>query len=157
MKLKKDLLDALTGLASFPVPPSIVAQEFEQIWQQFETARKAGTQDEDDKTKDDETLKAEYGLIAERRVRLGLLLSEIGRVNNITVSEQELDRALYRQAMQYQGQEMQMLELFRKYPQLMNNVRGPLLEDKVVDFVLELARVTDTIVSPEELTKDTPT
>jgi trigger factor len=151
MRLKKQLLDALTDLASFPVPPSIVAQEFEQIWQQLEQARKAGTQDEEDKGKDDDTLKAEYGAIAERRVRLGLLLAEIGRVNSITVSEQELDRALYQRAMQYQGQEMQMLEFFRKYPQLTNSVRGPLLEDKVVDFVLELAKVTETVVSPEEL------
>jgi trigger factor len=154
MRLKKALLDALTGLADFPVPASIADQEFDQIWQQFEAARKAGTQDEEDKEKDDDTLKAEYRAIAERRVRLGLLLAEIGRVNNITVSEQELDRALYQRAMQYQGQEAQMLEFFRKYPQLTNSVRGPLLEDKVVDFVLELAKVTDVVVSPEELVKE---
>ena len=154
MRLKKSLLDALTKLADFPVPTSIADQEFEQIWQQFEAAQKAGTQDEEDKGKDEDTLKAEYRAIAERRVRLGLLLAEIGRINNITVSEQELDRALYQRAMQYQGQEMQMLEFFRKYPQLTNSVRGPLLEEKVVDFVLELAKVTDTIVTPEELAKE---
>lgn len=157
MRLKKELLDALSGMADFPVPPSIVAQEFTQIWQQFETARKAGTQDEEDKTKDDDTLKADYGAIAERRVRLGLLLAEIGRVNSITVSDQELDRAMYQQAMQYSGQEMQMMELFRKYPQLTNSVRGPLLEDKVVDFVLELARIEDKIVPPDELMKEAAT
>jgi trigger factor len=153
MRLKKDLLDALTGLAAFPVPPSILAQEFDQIWQQLDKARKAGTEDAEDKGKDDETLRAEYGIIAERRVRLGLLLAEIGRVNNITVSDQELDRALYQRAMQYPGQEAQMLEFYRKYPQLSNTVRGPLLEDKVVDFVLELAKVTDIVVGPEELRK----
>ena len=147
VRLKKALLDALTGLADFPVPTTIADQEFDQIWTQFEAAQKAGTQDED-------TLKAEYRAIAERRVRLGLLLAEIGRINNITVTEQELDRALYQRAMQYQGQEMQMLEFFRKYPQLTNSVRGPLLEDKVVDFVLELAKVTDVIVTPEELAKE---
>ncbi len=87
-------------------------------------------------------------------MRLGLLLAEIGRVNSITVSEQEIDRALYQRAMQYPGQESQMLELMRKYPQFTSNVRGPLLEDKVVDFVLELAKVTDTVVTPEELAKD---
>jgi trigger factor len=152
--VKRQLLDALTKLADFPVPPTIAEQEFEQIWQQFEAARKAGTQDEEDKTKDDDTLKAEYRAIAERRVRLGLLLAEIGRLNNITVSEQELDRALYQRAMQYKGQEMQMLEFYRKYPQLTNSVRGPLMEDKVVDFVLELATITDTVVSPEELAKE---
>jgi trigger factor len=154
MRLKKDLLDALTGLAAFPVPPSILAQEFDQIWQQLEKARTDGTLDEDDKGKDEETLRTEYGAIAERRVRLGLLLAEIGRVNAINVTEQELDRALYQRAMQYQGQEMQMLELFRKYPQLTNSVRGPLLEDKVVDFVLELAKVTEVEVTPEELAKE---
>jgi trigger factor len=154
IRLKKALLDALSGLTDFPVPPSIADQEFEQIWQQFEQARTAGTQDEEDKAKDDDTLKAEYRVIAERRVRLGLLLAEIGRLNNITVTEQELDRALYQRAMQYQGQEMQMLEFFRKYPQLTNSVRGPLLEDKVVDFVLELAKVTDSIVTPEELAQE---
>jgi trigger factor len=154
MRLKKALLDALSGLADFPVPVSIADQEFEQIWQQFEAARKAGTQDEEDKGKDDDTLKAEYRAIAERRVRLGLLLAEIGRINNITVTEQELNRALYQRAMQYPGQEAQMLEFFQKYPQLTNTVRAPLLEDKVVDFVLELAKVTDTVVTPEELAKD---
>ena len=154
MRLKKELLDELTKMADFPVPASIADQEFDQIWQQFEAARKAGTQDEEDKTKDDETLRSEYRTIAERRVRLGLLLAEIGRINNITVTDQELDRALYQRAMQYQGQEMQMLELFRKYPQLSNTVRGPLLEDKVVDFVLELAKVTDAVVTPEELAKE---
>jgi len=154
MRLKKELLDALSGMASFPVPESILTQEFNQIWQQFEQARKAGTQDDEDKGKDDETLKAEYRTIAERRVRMGLLLAEIARMNNITVSEQELDRALYQRAMQYQGQEMQMLELFRKYPQLTNSVRGPLLEDKVVDFVLELAKVADVIVTPEQLMQE---
>jgi trigger factor len=154
IRLKKSLLDALSGMADFPVPSSIADQEFDQIWQQFEAARTAGTQDEEDKTKDDDTLKAEYRAIAERRVRLGLLLAEIGRVNNITVTEQELDRALYQRAMQYPGQETQMLEFFRKYPQLTNSVRGPLLEDKVVDFVLELAKVTDSVVTPEELAKE---
>jgi trigger factor len=153
-RLKKALLDALSAMVDFPVPASIADQEFEQIWQQFEAARKAGTQDEEDKGKDDDTLKAEYRTIADRRVRLGLLLAEIGRINNITVTEQELDRALYQRAMQYPGQEMQMLEFFRKYPQLSNSVRGPLLEDKVVDFVLELAKITDQVVTPEELAKD---
>jgi trigger factor len=156
MKLKKALLDALSNMADFPVPASIADQEFAQIWQQFETARKNGTQDEADKSKDDDTLKSEYRAIAERRVRLGLLLSEIGRVNNITVTSQEVDRALYQRAMQFPGQEMQMLEMMRKYPRLMDSVRGPLLEDKVVDFVLELAKISDTVVSPEELSKEEP-
>lgn len=154
MRLKKDLLDALTKLADFPVPPSILTQEFDQIWQQLEQARKAGTEDAEDKAKDEDTLRADYMAIAERRVRMGLLLAEIGRINAIVVSEQELDRAIYQRAMQFPGQEMQMLEVFRKYPNLTNSVRGPLLEDKVVDFVLELAKVTEETVTPEVLNAD---
>jgi trigger factor len=154
LRVKKALLDKLSDMIDFPVPASIADKEFEQIWQQFEEARKNGTQDEADKTKDDDTLKAEYRNIAERRVRLGLLLAEVGRLNNITVTELELDRALYQRARQYPGQEAQMLEFYRKYPQLMDSVRGPLLEEKVVDFVLELAKVTDTVVAPEELAKE---
>jgi trigger factor len=154
VRLKKALLDALSKMTDFPVPLSIADREFDGIWRQFEAAREAGTLDEEDKAKDDDTLKSDYRAIAERRVRLALLLAEIGRINSITVSEQEVDRALYQRAMQYRGQETQMLELMRKYPQFTDNVRGPLLEDKVVDFVLELAKVTDTIVSPEELAKE---
>jgi trigger factor len=158
VRLKKDLLDALTVTASFMVPPSMVEDEFKQIWSQLEQARKAGTEDAEDKGKDDETLTAEYRPIAERRVRLGLLLAEIARSNSITVTDQELNRAVYARAMQYPGQEAQMLELYQKYPQFSNSVRGPLMEDKVVDFVLELANVTDRVVAPEELAKelDTP-
>jgi trigger factor len=154
MRLKKSLLDALSNLADFPVPPSIADQEFEQIWQQLDAARKAGNEDAEDKGKDEETLRAEYRAIAERRVRLGLLLAEIGRINNISVSDRELQGALWQRAMQYPGQEQQMMDFFQKYPQLTNSVRGPLLEDKVVDFVLELAKVTDVVVTPEELAKD---
>jgi trigger factor len=155
-RLKKVLLDALTGLVDFPVPPSIVDEEFKQIWDQFEKARTAGTQDEEDKGKDDDTLKAEYRAIAERRVRLGLLLAEIATVNAITVSQQELDRALYARVSQFKGQEMQMFDLFKQYPEMMNTIRGPILEDKVVDFVLELANVTEQVVPPLTLLNDDP-
>ncbi|HVY14386.1 MAG TPA: trigger factor [Rhodopila sp.] len=154
MRIKKDLLDVLSKLADFPVPPSILSQEFDQIWRQLEQAREAGTEDAEDKGKDEATLRADYGAIAERRVRTGLLLAEIGRVNGIAVTEQELNQALYRRAMQFTGQEAQMLELFRKHPQLTDSVRGPLLEDKVVDFVLELAKVTEETVTPDELMAD---
>ncbi len=153
-RLKKQLLDALTAMSSFPVPPSMVDEEFNNIWQRLEQERKAGTEDVEDKGKDDATLEAEYRPIAERRVRLGLLLAEIARQNTITITEQELNRAVYARAMQFQGQEMQMLELYRKYPQLTETVRGPLMEDKVVDFVLELTTVTDQLVSPEELARE---
>jgi trigger factor len=156
LRLKKELLDALAGMVSFPVPESLANAEFDQIWRQFEQARKAGTEDEEDKNKDEETLKAEYRAIAERRIRLGLLLAEIARQNNIAVTEQEVTRGIIQRAMQYPGQESQMMELYRKYPHLTDGVRGPLLEDKTVDFILELAKVTDTTVTMEELMQESP-
>lgn len=154
LRLKRSLLDALTEVAQFPVPESMATMEFDQIWQRIEADKAADKLDEADKGKDDETLRAEYRAIAERRVRLGLLLSEIGRINGISVSADEMNRAMRAQAAQYPGQEAQMMELFRKYPAIAENVRGPIQEDKVVDFVLELAKVSDEIISIEELQKD---
>jgi trigger factor len=154
LRIKRALLDALADIASFPVPQSMVDAEFSQIWQRLEADRKAGKIDDDDAGKDDETLKAEYRAIAERRVRLGLLLSEIGRTNAITVTPDELTRALRAEAGRYPGQEKTVLEFFRKNPQAMDSLRGPIFEEKVVDFVLELAHVTDSVVSPEELARE---
>ena len=130
----------------------MVEAEFAQIWQRVEQDLKAGNLDEDDKGKDEETLKAEYRGISERRIRLGLLLSEIGRTNNITVTGDELARAMRQEAGRYPGQEQQVMEFFRKNPQAAENLRSPIFEEKVVDFMLELAQVTDRQVSPEELT-----
>ena len=104
---------------------------------------KAGRLDADDQGKDEETLKAEYRRIAERRIRLGLLLSEIGRTNNIQVGQDELTRAMRNEAARYPGQERQVLEFFQKNPGAVENLRAPIFEEKVVDFMLELAKVTD--------------
>jgi len=154
MRIKRELLDALSERATFPVPPTMVEGEFAQIWQRLEADRKEGKLDDDDKGKDDETLKAEYGAIAERRVRLGLLLSEIGRANNINVTVEEMNRAMRVEAGRYPGQEQKVLDFFRKNPQAADTLRGPIFEEKVVDFVLELAQVTDSVVTPEELARD---
>ncbi len=151
-RIKRDLLDALAKVASFPAPEGMVQAEFDSIWQRIEADRAKGEQDEDDKGKDDETLKAEYRAIAERRVRLGLLLAEIGRANNITVGNDELTRAMRTEASRYPGQEQQVMEFFRKNPQAAESLRGPILEEKVVDFVLELAKVSENVVPVEELT-----
>ena len=110
--------------------------------------------DEADKEKDEDTLKAEYKAIADRRVRLGLLLSEIGRAQNIVVSPDEMQRAMHMEASRYPGQEQQILELFRKNPNIAETLRGPIFEEKVVDFILELAKVTNSEVTPEELAKE---
>jgi trigger factor len=154
MRIKRQLLDALAAHATFTVPESLTDSEFEQIWQRVEADRKQGQVDADDAGKDDETLKAEYRSIAERRVRLGLLLAEIGRQNNIVVGADEMTRAMRTEAGRYPGQEAQVMEFFRKNPQAAESLRGPIFEEKVVDFVLELARVTDVSITPEELARE---
>lgn len=154
LKLKRELLDALASQVSFAVPDSMVEAEFSQIWERIEADRAKGQVDDEDAGKDDDTLKAEYRAIAERRVRLGLLLAEIGRVANIGVTPEEMNRAMIREAQRYPGQEQMVVEFFRKNPQAADSLRGPIYEEKVVDYVLELAKVTDKIVPPEELTAE---
>ncbi|WP_043364452.1 trigger factor [Belnapia sp. F-4-1] len=151
LKVKRSLLDGLAERASFPVPEGMVEAEFAQIWQRVEADMKAGRLDEDDKGKDEEVLKADYRAIAERRIRLGLLLSEIGRTNNISVTADELSRAMRQEAARYPGQEQQVMEFFRKNPQAAENLRSPIFEEKVVDFMLELAKVSERNVAPDEL------
>lgn len=154
MRLKRDLLDALTKLVDFPVPPSLVEREFEQIWARVQEDLKAGRADDEDRGKDEETLRADYRAIAERRVRLGLLLAEIGRTNQIQVQPDEMTRAMRAEAGRYPGQEAQVMEFFRKNPQAAEGLRGPIFEDKVVDFILELAKVEDRTVPAEELSAE---
>jgi trigger factor len=154
LRLKRQLLDALADVAKFASPEGMVEQEFSQIWQRLEADRQAGRLDEDDKDKDEETLKADYRAIAERRVRLGLLLAEIGRVNSITVAQDEMSRAMRAEAMRYPGQEQNVFEFFRQNPRATDTLRGPLFEEKVIDFILELAKVEEKTVSLEELSKE---
>ncbi|PWS34954.1 trigger factor [Falsiroseomonas bella] len=152
MKVKRALLDALSERASFTVPEGMVDAEFSQIWQRVEADLKAGNLDDEDKDKDEATLKADYRAIAERRIRLGLLLSEIGRTNNIQVSNDELANAMRTEASRYPGQEKQVIEFFRNNPQAVDGLRAPIFEEKVVDFVLELAQVNEKQVAPKDLT-----
>ena len=151
MRIKRELLDVLAERADFPAPQNLVEAEFGAIWQRVEQDLASGQVDDEDRGKDPETLKAEYRAIADRRVRLGLLLSEIGRAAGIQVSQAELTQALRTEAARYPGQEMQVVEFFRKTPQAIEQLRGPLFEDKVVDYILEMAKVEDRLVSPEEL------
>jgi trigger factor len=104
-----------------------------------------------DAKEDDEALKADYRRIAERRVRLGLLLAEVGRRNNITVSQDELNQAITREARRHPGYERQVLEFYRQNPEAIANLRAPIFEDKVVDFIVELARVEERQISPQDL------
>jgi trigger factor len=157
LRLKRQLLDALAGLTQFASPEGMVEQEFNQIWQRLEADRQADRLDEEDKSKDEETLKADYRAIAERRVRLGLLLAEIGRVNSITVAADEMTRAMRVEASRYPGQEQQVFEFFRQNQRAAETLRGPLFEEKVVDFILELAKVEDKTVTAEDLAKEPET
>ena len=154
LRLKRELLDQLAKLARFDTPPSMVDAEFGQIWQRIEADRASGQLDEEDREKDEATLKQEYGAIAERRVRLGLLLAEIGRQRGIAVSNEELNRALRIEASRYPGQEAQVIEFFRKNPQAIEGVRGPIFEEKVVDYVIEMATVTEKPATLEELQEE---
>jgi trigger factor len=153
-KLKRDLLDKLAAAHSFEVPPGMLDMEFEQIWGQVEADRKRGVDDPEHKGKTDDQLKDEYKAIAVRRVRLGLLLAEVGRANEIQVAPEEVNRALGEQARRFPGQERQVIEYYRSNPELLAQLRAPIFEDKVVDFILELAKVADKTVTTEELFKE---
>jgi trigger factor len=154
VRIKRELLDLLAKHADFPVPLGMVEAEFGQIWARLEADRKAGQEDEEDRGKDEATLRAEYHAISERRVRLGLLLAEIGRTNNITVTDAEMNRAARVEASRFPGQERQVLEFFANNPQAAEQLRAPIYEEKVVDHVLSVAQVTDKLVDAEELARD---
>lgn len=156
-RLKRQLLDKLAEAHDFTVPQGLVDSEFESIWKQVETDKEHGTLDPDDEGKSDEQLKSEYRAIAERRVKLGLLLSEVGRINNIQVSNDEVSRAVMNEARRYPGQERQVVEYYQKSPQALAQIRAPLYEDKVVDFIVELAKVTERKVTPAELSAEIET
>lgn len=153
-KAKRGLLDVLDDKHDFDLPPKMVEQEFNQIWQQVQTEMDAGRTPEEDKDKSEDDLKEEYSKIAERRVRLGLVLAEIGRVAEIQIDEQEVQQALIREARNFPGQERQVIEFFQKDPNAMAQLRAPIYEDKVVDHILEVAKVKEETVSKEELLKE---
>jgi trigger factor len=109
------------------------------------------SEEQADKTEDEEALKADYRRIAERRVRLGLLLAEVGRSNNITVTQDELNQAITREARRHPGYERQVLDFYRQNPEAVGHLRAPIFEDKVVDFIVELAKVEERKISPQDL------
>ncbi|THD80978.1 MAG: trigger factor [Phenylobacterium sp.] len=153
-KLKRALLDQLDEKHDFPLPPKMVEAEFASIWQQVQQDKEAGQLPEDDVKKTDEELQTEYRKIAERRVRLGLVLAEIGRANNVQVTEQELANAMRQEAMRYGQQAQQIFDLLRNNPNAQAQIRAPLFEDKVVDLIVEKAKVKDKKVSKDELMKE---
>ena len=153
-RLKRQLLDALDQRHKFDLPPTLVTQEFENVWQTVENDLKSqGRTFADEGTTEDEA-KAEYRKIAERRVRLGLVIAEIGDKNQIKVTDEEVQRAVVERARQFPGQEQQVWEYYRNNPQAVASLRAPISEEKVVDFLMELTKVTEKKVTREELYKE---
>jgi trigger factor len=153
-RMKRALLDQLAAGHDFPVPPGMVELEFDAIWKQIKESKKRGDLDPVEAAKSDDELKADYRGIAERRVRLGLLLSEIGQRNNISVPPDELNRAMLEEARRFPGQERQVLEYFKSAPEAVAQLRAPLYEAKVVDFIVAVAKPAERKVSVEELVKE---
>ncbi len=153
-KIKRALLDELDKRHKFEPPPSLVEEEFERVWKSLQQEMEAEKKTFADEDTTEEKAKAEYRAISERRVRLGLVLAEIGEKNNITVSEDELNRAVMEHVRQFPGREQQVWDYYRKNPQAIAALRAPIYEEKVVDFLLELAGVTEKKVSREELYKE---
>jgi len=153
-KQKRALLDQLDEAHSFDLPPKMVDAEFDGIWQQVQADKAKGDLPEEDAAKSDEDLKAEYRKIAERRVRLGLVLAEIGRANNVGVTDQELNNAIMAEARNYPGQERMVLDFYRQNPNAAAQMRAPIYEEKVVDLIFGQAETTDTPITKEELLKE---
>ena len=179
LHLKRSLLDKLAEGHDFPVPPGMVDLEFDNIWRQYEASREtppvvagpevipaageAGAEAIPSATdgdaiptaagpgQNDDAARAEYRRVAERRVRLGLLLAEVGRQNNITVTPDEVNQAITREARRHAGYERQVLDFYRQNPGAIDTLRAPIFEDKVIDFIVELAKIGERKVTPREL------
>ena len=153
-KLKRSLLDKLDDLHKFVPPPTLVDEEFDRVWNTVLSDLKSQNRTFDDEGTTEEKAKSEYRAIADRRVRLGLVLAEIGEKNGIKVTEDELSRAVVERARQFPGREQEVWDYYRKNPSAVGALRAPIFEEKVVDFVVELAKVADRKVSREELYRE---
>jgi trigger factor len=152
-RVKRALLDELDKLHKFAAPPTMIEDEFNHVWKTVTDELEAQKRTFADEGTTEEEARAEYRAIAERRVRLGLVLAEIGERNGIKVTDEELTRAVVEEARRYPGQEQEVWTYYRRNPDALASVRAPLFEDKVVDFILELAQVTETKVSRDRLYK----
>lgn len=153
LRLKRALLDELDKLHTLDLPQKLVDGEFEAVWAQVTGSLKEANRSFEDEGKTEDSARDEYRKIAERRVRLGLVLSEIGEKNQLTVPEEDLRRAMLNEARRYPGQERQVLEFYQKNPQAIAQLRAPLFEDKVVDYIFELCKPSEKKVSRDELLK----
>lgn len=153
-KLKRQILDQMDELYAFDVPQRLVDAEFEQIWRQINTDLAQSGKSFADEDTTEEQARDEYRKLAERRVKLGLVLSEIGEKAGVEVSEDEMNKALYAQISQFPGQEKEIIEYFRKTPGAIAGLRAPIFEEKVVDHLLNEIKVTDKTVTKDELMAD---
>ena len=151
LRLKRAILDELDKKHKFDLPPGMVEAEFTNIWNQVQAEKEAGNLDEEDEKKSDKQLEKDYRKIAERRVRLGLVLAEMGQKHEIQITNEELQQAMIAEARQYPGQEQQVIEFYQKNPQQLANLRAPIYEEKVVDLIIEKAKMTDKKVDKDTL------
>jgi trigger factor len=152
-KLKRQLLDQLDKRYSFELPEGLVNQEFGQIWRQVEAEQKASGRGFAEENTTEEAARADYRRIAERRVRLGLLLAEVGAKADVKITDEEMTGALIARARAYPGQEKQIWDYYRNNQQALAELRAPIYEEKVVDHIVGQARVEERKVSKEELLK----
>ena len=156
-RVKRMLLDRLDETHRFEAPPSLVEEEFNLMWNSIKAEMESGGKTFADEDTTEEAAKEEYHKIADRRVRLGLVLSEIGEKNKITVTDDEVSRAVIERARQMPGREKEVWDYYRNNANALAQLRAPIYEDKVVDFILELANVTEKKVTREELYKEDET
>ena len=153
-RVKRQLLDKLDEMHKFALPPTLAEEEFKNVWNAVDSDLKGQGRSFEDEGTTEEKAREEYRGIAERRVRLGLVLAEIGERNKIAVTDEEITRAIVERARQVPGREQEVWEFYQKNPGALASIRAPIFEEKVVDFLLELATVSEKQVSREELLKD---
>ena len=150
---KKQLMDVLESEHKFDLPKGILDEEFHSIWHRLEHAKKDNTLDKDDKNLTDKELKERYKKISERRVKLAILLQYIARNDNISVNEKELTEGMINYSSQYPGQEKQILEYFKKNPSSIESIRGPILEQKVIDNITSKSEFSKIKLSVKDYIK----
>ncbi len=150
---KKELMDQLNSQYKFDLPEGVLDEDFQEIWHRLEHAKKEGTLDEDDKSLSDEKLKKRYKKISERRVRLGVLLQFIAKEEKITITEDELSKGIIQYSSQYPGQEKQIMEYLKKNPSSVESIRGPLLEDKIINTISSKVTTTNKKINEEQYKK----
>ena len=150
---KKQLMDLLNEQYNFDLPEGVLEEDFNEIWQRLEDAKKNGNLDKDDKALSEQELRKRYKKISERRVKLGVLLQHIAKEQKITVSEQELSQGIMQYSSQYPGQEKQIMEYLKKNPTSVESIRGPILEQKIIDSISSMANLSKKSINDEQYKK----